>query len=221
MNRALVVRLVAKDWYLSRLPLILIACAGVFCTALLYLRSETSGLISMISSIITLVFLSILLPQLTVVHERKERNLAFVMSLPISSMEYTAAKVMGNLSAFVVLWLAVSSGVLGTLATNGFGGILPLGLVIAFVPFVSFCLMLAAAIVAESEVLAMVVMGLGNVFYSFAWLLIIRTGLLEGADGPVPIWSERILAVLAAEITMIVGALALTFYLQSRKTNFV
>jgi ABC-type transport system involved in multi-copper enzyme maturation permease subunit len=221
MNIALVMRLIAKDWYLSRVPLTLIACAGVFCTALLYLRNSTSGMVSLISAVITLVFLSIILPMHSIVHERKERNLAFVMSLPISSMEYTAAKVLGNLSAFIVLWLAVSVGVLGTLATAGFGGILPLGIAIAFLPFVSFCLMLVAAIVAESEVLAMVVMGICNVFYSFAWLLIIRTGLLEGADGPVPIWSERILAVLAGEITIIVGALALTFYLQSRKTSFI
>src|SRR5688572_11049477 len=107
MNSALVMRLIAKDWYLSRVPLSLIAAAGVASTALLYLRNETAGVVAIISTIITLVFLSILLPQLTIVTERKERNLAFVMSLPISSMEYTAAKVLGNLSAFVVLWLAV------------------------------------------------------------------------------------------------------------------
>jgi hypothetical protein len=190
-------------------------------TALLYLRNETTGVISLISTIITLVFLSILLPQLTIVTERKERNLAFVMSLPISSMEHTAAKVLGNLSAFVVLWLAVSASVLGTLWNAGFGGIIPLGVVVAFLPFVSFCLMLAVAIVKESEMWALVTMGAFNVSYSFAWLAIIRFGLLEGADSPVPIWNERLLGILVVEIAVIVVSLALTFYLQSRKTDFV
>lgn len=69
--------------------------------------------------------------------------------------------------------------------------------------------------------IAMVVMGATNVAYSFAWLAIIRLGLLEGADSPVPIWSGRIVAILATEIAVIAAALALTFYLQSRKTNFV
>jgi hypothetical protein len=221
MNHAIVGRLIAKDWYLSRVPLSLIAFAGVGSTALLYLRNQTVGIIAIISTVITLVFLSILLPQLTIVTERKERNLAFVMSLPISSMEYTAAKVLGNLTAFVALWLAVSAGVLGTLWNAGFGGIIPLGVVIAFLPFVSFCMMLAVAIVKESEIWSMVTMGAFNVSYSFVWLAIIRFGLLEGADSPVPIWNVRLLGILAAEIVAIIAALAATFYLQSRKTDFV
>ena len=221
MNRTLVLRLIAKDWYLSRLPLAFIATAGALSTALLYLRNSTTGVVAMISAIITLVFLSILLPQLTVLHERKERNLPFAMSLPISTMEYTAAKVLGNLSAFVALWLAVSTAVLGTLWAAGFGGIVPLGVVIAFVPFVSFSLLLGVSIVSESEFVAMVVMGACNVSYSFAWLAISRFELLKDASGPVPIWNERILVILVAEIVVIAATLALTFYLQSRKTDFV
>lgn len=221
MNHVLVWRLIAKDWYLSRQPLAILAAAGATSTALLYLRNSTTGMIAMISAVITLVFLSILLPMLTVVTERKERNLAFVMSLPISPMEYTAAKVLGNLAAFVALWLAVSTTFLGTLTMAGFGGLLPIGTVIAFVPFAAFCLMLAVAIVVETEFWAVVVMGACNVSYSFAWLVMVRFGLLKDASGPVPVWSERILLILAGEITVIVVTLALTFYLQSRKTDFV
>jgi hypothetical protein len=221
MNRTLVLRLIAKDWYLSRVPLALIAIAGATSTAILYLRNETTGVVAIISAVITLIFLSILLPQLTVVHERKERNMAFVMSLPISAMEYTAAKILGNLFAFVVLWLAVSTAFLGTLWMAGFGGIVPLGVVIAFLPFVAFCLMLGVAIVKESEIWAMVTMGVCNVAYSFVWLMVIEFGLLEGAGSPVPVWNGRLLVILTVEIAVIVAALALTFYLQSRKTSFV
>ncbi len=221
MNRAVVLRLVAKDWYLSRFPLAAIAVAGAISTALLYLRNQTTGIVAMISAIITLVFLSILLPMLTVVTERKQCNLAFVMSLPISAMEFTAAKVLGNVGAFVLLWLIVSTAFLGTLWQAGFGGIVPLGVVIAFVPFVAFCLMLGVAIVMESELWAMVTMGVCNVSYSFGWLAIIKLGLLKDAGGPVPIWTGPILGLLAAEIIVIVAALALTFFFQSRKTDFV
>jgi hypothetical protein len=221
MNRAVMLRLIAKDWYLSRMPLTLIACAGAASTALLYMRNSTSGIMAMISAVTTLVFLSIILPMLTVVTERKERNLAFVMSLPISSMEYTAGKVLGNLVAFVALWLALCAGFFGTLSMAGFGGMIPIGVVVAFAPFASFCLMLAVAIVVESEIWAIVVMGATNVAYSFAWLAIVRFGLLKDAQSPVPVWNERILLVLAVEITVIVLSIALTFFLQSRKTDFV
>ena len=116
--------------------------------------------------------LSILLPMQTVVNERKQHNLAFVMSLPISPMEYTAAKVVGNLSAFLVVWAAIAIGVLGTLARTGvFGGLIPFGLVVALAPFVVFCLLLSVAIVVESEMWAVLDDGRDQCLYSFWFLL--------------------------------------------------
>jgi len=38
MNRALIARLILKDWYLSRLPLVLIGAAGALSIGLLWAR---------------------------------------------------------------------------------------------------------------------------------------------------------------------------------------
>ena len=221
MNRALMMRLIAKDWYLSRVPLMLIALAGVVSTGLLY-SGKTAGLAGLISALISLVFLSILIPQLTVMNERKQGNLAFVMSLPISPAEYTMSKVLGNLSAFVLLWAAIAGAVLGTIAfIPGAGGVIPLGVVAALAPFVSFCLLLSVAIVTESELLSMVTIGIANVAYSFWWFLFRLPGFGENLKSPVPVWSGAILTIIGAQISVILLALTLTFYLQSRKTDFV
>jgi ABC-2 type transport system permease protein len=222
MNRALIARLILKDWYLSRQPLVLIGAAGSLSIGLLYLRREDTGTIGLISALIAAVMLSILLPMQTVVNERKQHNLAFVMSLPISPMEYTAAKVVGNLSAFLVLWAAIAIGVLGTLARTGiFGGLIPFGMVVALAPFVAFCLLLSVAIVVESEMWAMLTMGVTNVSYSFWFLLMKIPGLPEQLKSPVAIWSRPILWILAGQLTVIVASLVLTFYFQSRKRDFV
>jgi ABC-2 type transport system permease protein len=222
MNRALIARLILKDWYLNRLLLVLIGAAGTLSIGLLYLRREDTGTVGLVSALIAAVILSILLPMQTVVNERKQHNLAFVMSLPISPMEYTAAKVVGNLSAFLVLWAAIAIGVLGTLARTGiFGGVIPLGMVAALSPFVTFSLLLAVSIVVESEVWAVLTMGATNVSYSFWFLLMKIPGLREQLKSPVAIWSRPILWILAGQITVIVVALGLTFYLQSRKRDFV
>ncbi len=158
--------------------LILIAAAGTLSIGLLYLRREVTGSIGLISALIACVLLSILLPMQTIVNERKQHNLAFVMSLPISPMEYTAAKVVGNLSAFLALWVAIAIGVLGTLARTGvFGGLIPFGMVVALAPFVVFCLLLSVAIVVESEMWAVLTMGATNVSYSFWFLLLKIPGL--------------------------------------------
>ena len=222
MNRALTARLILKDWYLSRLPLVLIAAAGTLSIGLLYLRREDTGTIGLISAFIASVLLSILLPMQTIVNERKQHNLAFVMSLPISTMEYTAAKVVSNLAAFLALWAAIAIGVLGTLARTGiFGGVIPLGTVLALSPFVAFSLLLAVSIVVESEMWAMLTMGATNIAYSFWFLLLKIPGLGQELKSPVAIWSRPILLILAGQITVIVVALVLTFYLQSRKRDFV
>jgi len=222
MNRPVIARLILKDWYLSRTLLILIAAAGTLSIGLLYLRRDDTGAIGLISALIACVLLSILLPMQTIVNERKQHNLAFVMSLPISPMEYTAAKVVGNLSAFLVLWAAIAIGVLGTLARTGvFGGLIPFGMVVALAPFVVFCLLLSVAIVVESEMWAVLTMGASNVSYSFWFLLLKIPGLPQQLKSPVAIWSRPILLMLAVQLTVIVASLALTFYFQSRKRDFI
>jgi hypothetical protein len=222
MNRALIARLILKDWYLSRLPLVFIGTTGIFSIGLLYLRREVTGAIALITALTATILLSILLPLLTVVNERKQHNLAFVMSLPISPLEYTAAKVVGNLSAFLVLWGAITIGVLGTLARTGiFGGLVPFGMVAALQPFVVFCLLLSVAIVVESEMWAMLTMGATNISYSFWFLLLKIPGLPQELKSPVAIWSRPILLMLAGQVSVIVASLALTFYFQSRKRDFI
>jgi len=222
MNRALIGRLILKDWYLSRVPLTLIAIGGTLSTVLLYQGGEAAGMAGLISALISLIFLSILIPQLTVVNERKQANLAFVMSLPISPAEYTMSKVLGNLSAFGLLWTAIAGAVLGTISlAPGTGGVIPLAVIAALAPFVSFCLLLAVAIVTESELLAMVTMGATNVAYSFWWFLFRLPGFGEDLKSPVPVWSDLVLTIIGGQITVIVAALALTFYFQSRKRSFV
>ena len=223
MNGALVLRLIMKDWYLSRAALLLIAAAGSLSIGVLYLRGDTTSFLGLSAALIATIFLSILLPMQTVVQERKRQNLPFVMSLPISPMEYTTAKILGNLSAFLVVWLAIVIGVVGTIARGGvYGGVMPVALVASFAPFVAFCLLLAVSIVVESETWAVVTMGTCNVSYSFAWFFLLRVpGLREDMRSPVAVWSQPILTILAMEIAVILLAIGLTFYFQSRKTDFI
>jgi ABC-2 type transport system permease protein len=223
MNRALVSRLILKDWYLARTPLALIAAAGCASVGVLCLRTEASGFIGLTAAFIVTIFLGVLLPMLTIVTERKRQNLAFVMSLPISPMEYTTAKILSNVLAFIPIWLAIVATVLWMIArAGGLGGIIPVTLVLALSPFVAFCLLLAVAIVLESELIAMITMGAFNVSYSFYWFFLVRIpGLQEEMKSPVAIWSRPILSILAAEIAVIIVALGLTFFFQSRKRDFV
>src|SRR5215467_10557575 len=117
MNRSLILRLGLKDGYLSRATLVGVAAVGALSVGSLYLRHGLTSLLGMFAALIATIFLGTLLPQQTIVNERKRQNLAFVMSLPISIREYTTAKILCNLAGFLVLWLPIVAGMIGTVAT--------------------------------------------------------------------------------------------------------
>jgi hypothetical protein len=222
MNGSLVMLLIRKDWYLSRATLALGGLAGLLAVAILYLRSEVAGFVGLSSAIIILVMVSIFMPMNTMVNERKKQNVAFVMSLPISPMEYTIAKILANLSGFLVVWLAVTLAVIGTFAGTSFAGLIPLTVVVAFLPFVAFSVMLGVAIVVDSEFWSILTMSVFNISYTFTWYFLIRVpGIGENLRSPAPVWSAAIQWLLMSEVAVIVLALGLTVYFQSKKQSFI
>ena len=223
MNHALVWRLICKDWYLSRATLAIIAAAGYPVDWRAFHRrrdGRVRGAERRADCRDHL--LSILLPMQTVVNERKKQNLPFVMSLPISPMEYTTAKIAGNVAAFVDSGSRSSAGVLIVVANAGAYGLLPIAFIASLAPFVAFSLLLAVAIVLESEQWAVLVMGACNVSDPFAWFFLVRVpGVKETLKSPVPIWNEHILMIVGAQLAVIAAAVGLTFYFQSRKRDFI
>jgi len=92
MNYAMVKRLIVKDWYLQRWPIVA-SLVGIVATL---------GIISTGGLIMVIISIGAQMAVATIVTERKEQTLAFVMSLPISYREYTACKIWGNLLIFLV-----------------------------------------------------------------------------------------------------------------------
>ncbi len=223
MNRLVMQHLILKDWYLSRRNLTLLAIAGAAMFGTLQLRTEISGFVGLTGAFIVIIFLGINMPMQTVVQERKRQNLPFVMSLPVSPMEYTTAKIIANLVAFVLVWLPLTGAVLAMFKLSGaFAGLIPILLIAALAPFVAFCLILATAIVFESEAASVVVMAACNVSYSFSWFFLVRIPSIRAdLSGPVAVWSRPMLTILSAELALMVLAIGLTFFFQSRKTDFI
>ena len=221
MNTALIVRLAAKDWYLSRLPLTGVALAGAL-SIVMILQRDSLGFAGLLVALITLIMLSVVIPMTTIVNERKQHHLAFVMSLPVSPRDYTASKVLGNLSAFVALWLPIAGLVLSILAREGPRGVLPLAVVAALMPLMAFSLLMSVAIVSESEFWSMMTMGATNISYSFWWVLFNRIpSLREDLRSPEPVWSPAVLTIIGVQLGVCVLAFTLTFILQSRKRSFI
>jgi ABC-2 type transport system permease protein len=223
MSQSVVRHLILKDFQMYRTSLVLTIVAGGIGLAILQLKG-LAGLFGIIAFFTTLVVLGSMLPHWSILNERKGHNLAFLMSLPISVVEYTTAKVLAALAMFLVPWLVLVSAALSLILgrSDTPHGIIPLTLILVTAPLVGFCVMIAVALVGESEGWVIAATIGVNTGYSFLWPLIFSNDELRGGLGsPTPIWSPTVLTVLGSEFSAIAVILAITFFLQSRKKDFV
>lgn len=222
MNALMIRRLVLKDIYVSRIPLALVATTGAVAVGAIFFRNEVSGFMGLTTAFIALIMLGNILPMHTIINERKRQTLAFAMSLPISTDEYTAAKIIANVGTYFVVWAAIAGALLAIYAGTPYGGLVPFIVIVSLAPFAAFCLLVTVALVGESEVGAMATMIVTNVSYSFIWFFLVRRPDIRAAlASPVPAWITPVVWILAIEISLIAGSIAAAFYLQSRKTNFI
>jgi hypothetical protein len=223
MSQSLVRHLIVKDFQMHRTAVVSSIIVGVIGLAILQLKG-LAGLLGTIGFFTTLIVFGSLISNASILKERKGHNVAFLMSLPISIVEYTTAKILAALAMFMISWLVlVGAGLSLVLGRSDIPhGIIPVMLILVTAPLVGFCLMIAIGLVGESEGSVIAGTIAVNVGYSFCWVLIVSNAeLRDGLSSPTPIWNPTVLAVLGSEFAAIAVILALTFYLQSRKKDFV
>jgi ABC-type Na+ efflux pump permease subunit len=165
-----------------------------------------------------------MLPMSNVINERKKQTLPFLLSLPISVGQYTVVKLVSTVGMFLIPWtalvIAASSFIAGH--RNVPHGIIPLIVVLAMLTFVGFCVIAGVALVSESEGWSIAATVATNSLYGFGWYLLIRNPAVQASlKNQSAVWVEPIRTIFAVEIATIVAILGLTFYLQSRKRDFV
>jgi hypothetical protein len=161
-------------------------------------------------------------PLATIGTERSEQTLAFLVSLPISIKEYTAAKMFASTTIFLAGWLLLTAGAIGlNLVDDAISNAyIPLTLIVLVQAFVLFCLFMAVTLVSESSGWTMAVGVVGNVVFwlSFGFIGVTpNTGVIQD---PVAAWSQ-VSWMLYAQLVAIPVILGLTVFFQSRKTDFL
>ncbi|MBV9074414.1 MAG: ABC-2 transporter permease [Acidobacteria bacterium] len=218
-------QLILKDWRLQRQLITLTFVAGATALSILLIGTQTPAVIGTVFFFVSMVFCACLLPMQNIVNERKKQTLAFVMSLPVSSARYGAAKLISTVGLFVILWLTLlGAGFFMILSRHVLPvGAIPAGLIIMNFPLIGFCLLTGTALVGESEGWATAMMAVVNSSYWLAWYLLASRlpDLTKTWGGPVAVWSPAVVKILVVEFAMILVILGVTLYLQSRKRNFI
>jgi ABC-2 type transport system permease protein len=216
--------LILKDWRLNR-PLISL-CIGVGLIALV-IALYTEGVARLLGSVwffVSLCILGSMLPASAILNERKKQTLAFVMSLPVSPVQYAIAKALSTAAMFLVPWLTLLISAMVLIETRNVipHGIIPMLLILAMLPLIVFCLISATVLVGESEGWLIAVSIVCNSSYWFVWYLLARTpSLAANWHAPAVVWNRAAFIVLSAEIGLIAFIVVVAFFFQSRKRNFI
>ena len=225
MSDSLVTRLVLKDIHLMRIPIVWYWLGGILAVSIVVIGGEPLGLAGFILFVAALAAAGIHAIMATVVEERREQTLPFIMSLPITVKEYTSAKLIANLIMFLSVWITLSAvGFVVTFAGNAGqpDGLIPFATILLVSILVAYIFILAVAIVSESigySIAAIVVGNLGTQI--FLWFVADLHAIRSVMGGAQAVWTATAVGILTVQAVSIVLLIVATYLLQARKKDFV
>jgi ABC-type multidrug transport system permease subunit len=222
MSHSVVRQLILKDLYLTRWMVLGSLVAGAGALALMPL-SLMSGYVSSVSLVCTLVILNIFLVMSGIVQERKDKVQLFFLSLPVSTSQYTIAKIVANAIGFVVPWVVLTIATLVVIDVSAIpNGVVPFWVAVLVYLLAYYCVLLSVAIVSDSTGWHATTITLGNISVNFLIpFLLSLPSVVEHRTGPVAVWTPDIVAIIAIELGVGVLALCAGVYVRSRAADFV
>jgi ABC-2 type transport system permease protein len=223
MNYSMVKSLILKDWHFQRRAILLSFAGGAVSLAIIAFGGQPGFTLGLILLVTVTAMVSAMTVMSNVLGERENQTLAFAMSLPISYLEYTTSKIVGNLLIFIPFWLAVVAGCLGLIvAAPTIHGLFAFTVIMAVEILASTCLLIAVALVSESKGWSISAMVVGNLAINVVGYLVAHIpGIKRGMWGKTIEWSAAASVALVVEFTLIALLLGGAFFLQSRKRDFI
>lgn len=222
-DAAMVRKLIVKDWEVYQKQL-----AGFLAAVLLSLAMIATGLplLAAAGSLLLLVLLVVVgsfAIQSSIMNERKQQTVPFIMSLPVTPMDFYWGKLLSNLAIYLAPFLLVTGGLLTLiLLTPSPDGAVPWVVVVATFTLVIFCVSLCVAIAVDSEG--------WNVFTMLALMTLIGPfiywatrldGIVQHLRTDTIVWSGPVVGLLAAELGVIALAILVTSWVHARKPSFL
>ncbi|MGY6519321.1 MAG: hypothetical protein ACXIUZ_11485 [Lysobacteraceae bacterium] len=152
LNIPVIRLLVAKDWQLFQKQLAVLVLAGIVALCFLGLAKPWAFYVGSLMLLIVLVSAACFSISTSLMNERKEHTLAFVMSLPVSPADFTVSKLIGNLLTFGVPFTVLLGGALAVVVLTPLpDGLLVYSLLIFAYILFAYAVSLAAVMSVTSE----------------------------------------------------------------------
>lgn len=222
LNLPVIRLLIAKDWILFQKQLAAYVTGGIFALCLIGLAKGWSFYLGSLLLLVVLVGASCFSISTSLLVERKEQTLAFVMGLPLTPLDFYLAKLLGNLVTFFVPFLILSVGTLAVIAFTP----LPDGLIVFAVLIFGFVALaytvsLSVAMAVESEgwnTFAMI--GSMVMINPFMMLLGHIPEITDYVKTESIVWSLPAVSILLVEVVASIAVLVATGWVHCRKQAF-
>lgn len=222
LNHFIIKKLVAKDWYLTRKIIALYLAGGIFALSFISLGDWQfyMGSVLLITMLIGLGNHQI---AKTIIQERKEQTLPFIMSLPISPMDYIIAKMIANMTIFIVPWLLILVSMIAVFMLTPIpDGLLPFSIILCVLMLVNYCITWSVGMAISSEgALLFVMIGLNCLVNPVMYVLGKTPDIANYIKGSEMVWNATAINIVIAEIAIVLLALVAALYIQTRKKVFL
>jgi ABC-2 type transport system permease protein len=220
-NFPIIKKLVYKDLYLIR-KLIAAYIAGIILSLSLISLGEWQFYMGAVLFISMVVGLGNHQLGATLINERKEQTLSFVMSLPVSPRDYAMAKLLSTVVTYFIPWLLITiSMVLVIWLTPMSDGLIPFTVIVSTLVLLHHCITWSAGMALETEgaVLATMI-GLNCVLNPELYFLIRIPEIYTHINTPDIVWAGLPIKILLLCVAGIFLVLSASFYFHARKKSF-
>ena len=223
MNTFMITKLITKDWHLYKVYILGYAALGIISAGLMTVPSHTVYYLGFVGLITVLIGSSAHLAIDTVVTEKKEYQLSFIMALPINPLDYALSKVLGGLAIYLVSWVII---VICTTLIIYFShmpnGMLPMLIICAVEILAATTILLCAGVLSASMPVAIVTMIVLNLFFNiFIFAVAGIESIGSNIESPTAVFNATVFNLIAAELLVIVVVIVATIFIKSRKVCFL
>jgi ABC-2 type transport system permease protein len=224
MNTQSIGILFLKDLYLSRRPLFGYFAAGIACSAIGAVPQPTFAFIGFVLILTVAIGSGMHLLGELLLSEGNDQTRAFVLSLPVSLLDYSVAKIAVVLTTFLIPWstMFACSVVLTAVLPWGHVGAIPMAVVVFLELLAAYTVQLVTAIISESVGWTVCVMVACNVFLNLFLMKLLQVPEIEHmSKSDLLKFSPLTIEIMCIELGIIVAALAMALAVQTRKRDLV
>lgn len=224
MNGRAIQILFFKDLFLSRKYLFAYFVAGMLSAILACIPDETMAFVGFILMMTVAIGSGIHLIGTLLLGETIDQTRTFVLSLPVSLLDYSISKIAVVLTTFLIPWSAMFA--ISTICTfilpwSKPGAVVMLPLIYCFL-LAGFTLQLVTAVVSESVGWSISVMVACNVLLNIFLMKINAVPEIAAARrSEVLTWPSAALQILGVELLVIAVSISLALFLQTRKRDLI